>query len=154
VIAFRIAGRRHPILDGTGAAEYGGRWNSPGRPVIYAAGSLSLAMLEQLAHAAIGRFPLGHRFIEITIPDDVPVERVDPRAVSGWDADDQIASRAFGDRWLAEQRTCVLLTPSVIVPSERNVVTNPAHTDFSRLVASSPRDLNWDDRLRAFIRRE
>lgn len=153
MIAFRIAGRRHRIFDGTGAAEYGGRWNSPGRAVIYAAGSLSLAMLEQLAHAAIGRFPLGHRFIEITIPDSVSVERVDPRTVAGWDADDQIASRAFGDRWLAEQRACVLLTPSVIVPIERNVVMNPAHGDFSGVVASSPRNLNWDDRLRAFVTR-
>lgn len=153
MIAFRIAGRRHRIFDGTGAAEFGGRWNSPGRAVIYAAGSLSLAMLDQLAHAAIGRFPLGHRFIEITIPDSVSVECVDPRTVAGWDADDQIASRAFGDRWLAQRRTCVLLTPSVIVPIERNVVMNPAHKDFSGVVASSPRNLKWDDRLRTFITR-
>jgi len=38
------------VRSGNGARIYGGRWNSPGRPAIYCAGSLSLAMLEVLAH--------------------------------------------------------------------------------------------------------
>ena len=43
--AFRIADRRHPIFDGTGAKLTGGRWNSPGRPVIYAAETFAGALL-------------------------------------------------------------------------------------------------------------
>ena len=74
MIAYRIGSRRHPIFDGAGAAEYGARWNSPGRPVIYAAGSRSLAMLEQLAHTETGRLPRDQAFIEITIPDSVSIE--------------------------------------------------------------------------------
>lgn len=42
-----------PLWDGTGAALVGGRWNSPGRPVIYGSLSYSCAMLEMLAHASI-----------------------------------------------------------------------------------------------------
>ena len=153
MIAFRIASRRHPVFDGAGAAEYGGRWNSPGRAVIYAARSLSLAMLEQLAQAGTGRLPRHQVCVEITILDAVSTETVEPRDVPAWDAADRLASRAFGDRWLAEQRSCVLLTPSVIVPAEQNVVINPAHVDFARIKASTPRPLNWDERLKAFVER-
>jgi RES domain-containing protein len=153
VIAFRIASRRHPIFDGAGAAEYGGRWNSPGRRVIYAARSLSLAMLEQLAQAGTGRLPHDQVCVEITILDSVSTETVQPNELPAWDATDRLASRRFGDRWIAEQRSCVLLTPSVIVPTEQNVVINPAHTDFTRVTASALRPMNWDERLKAFVAR-
>ena len=148
MIVFRIASRRHAVFDARGASEYGGRWNSPARPVIYASATLSLAMLEQLAHTHTGRLPRSQVFIEITIPNSVSMEIVVPKDVPAWDADDLISSRAFGDRWLAEGRTCVLLTPSVIVPSEQNAVINPAHADFSEIVASAPRPVAWDRRLR------
>ncbi len=52
---YRIADRRHPIWDGTGAALLGGRWNSPGHPAIYGSPSSACAMLELLAHTGIGR---------------------------------------------------------------------------------------------------
>jgi hypothetical protein len=32
---YRIADSRHPVWSGTGAMLVGGRFNSPGRPVIY-----------------------------------------------------------------------------------------------------------------------
>ena len=55
--AYRIADRRHKIFDGQGASLLGGRWNSPGRRVIYAAETYAGAMLEALVHANIGRLP-------------------------------------------------------------------------------------------------
>ena len=153
MIAYRIGSRRHTIFDSAGAAEYGARWNSPGRPVIYAASSLSLAMLEQLAHTETGRLPQDHAFVEITIPDRVPIETLPVRDVAGWTTDDPTTSRAFGDRWIAEQRTCVLRVPSVIVPTEYNVLINPAHAEFAQLAASGPRNVNWDKRLKAFLKK-
>jgi len=153
VIAYRIGSRRHPIFDGAGAAEYGARWNSPGRSIIYAASSLSLAMLEQLAHTETGRLPQDHAFIEITIPDSVSIETLTLSDVAGWKTDDLATSRAYGDRWRAEQRTCIMLVPSVIVPTEYNVLINPSHADFARLVPSLPRNLNWVKRLKAFMKR-
>jgi len=153
VIAYRIGSRRHAIFNGAGAAEYGARWNSPGRSVIYAASSLSLAMLEQLAHTETGRLPQDHAFIEVTIPDSVSIDTLTLSDVAGWNTDDLATSRAYGDRWLAEPRTCTLLVPSVIVPTEYNVLINPSHADFARLVPSLPRNLNWVKRLKAFMKR-
>src|SRR4051812_21236748 len=78
--AFRIADRRHPIFDGTGAYRSGARWNSPGRRIIYAADSYPGALLEMLAHSRIGKLPRTHAWIEIEIPADVSVEQFDGKA--------------------------------------------------------------------------
>lgn len=118
--AYRIASRRHRVFDGGGAARYGGRWNTPGRLLIYASSTLALAMIEQLAHTQTGRLPRDHVFIEISIPPAVSVEPIGPNDVPGWEADDLEASRAFGDEWLTQGRTCVLpglfAVPRSIVP--------------------------------------
>ena len=110
-------------------------------------------MLEQLAHTGTGRLPQDHAFIEITIPDSVAIDTLPFSDVAGWNTDDLARSRAYGDRWLAERRTCILLVPSVIVPTEYNVVINPSHAEFARVVVSLPRNVNWDKRLKAFMKR-
>ena len=96
-------------------ATFGGRWNSPGRRVIYAAETYAGAMLEVLANSNIGRLPKYHAWIEILIGEDVSVEEVDARKVRRWDAPDQRASRIFGDKWYEEKRSTVLIVPSTVV---------------------------------------
>ncbi len=146
--AFRIADRRFPIFDGTGARLTGGRWNSAGHAVIYAAETFAGAVLEILVHSSLGRLPKTQALVEIAIPDDLKVETVLPTALPGWDANDQIASRDFGDRWLEERRTAVLLVPSAVtLGRERNLLLNPAHPQFRRIKASAPEDVVWDERL-------
>ena len=146
--AFRIADRRFPIFDGTGARLVGGRWNSPGRPVIYAAETFAGAVLEVLVHANLGRVPRTHAVLEITIPDTITTEIVLVGDLPGWEADDQSVSRAFGDQWLEEKRTAVLLVPSLVTRGpERNVVLNPEHPAFKHIISSKPQDVVWDERL-------
>ncbi len=112
--AFRIADRRFPVFDGTGASIVGGRWNSPGRPVIYAAQTFSAAMLKVLVHSNPGRVPKTHVVVEINIPDRVPVELLNGLTLADWNPADHTASRHFGDMWLKEKRSAVLLVPSII----------------------------------------
>ncbi len=146
--AFRIADRRHPIFDGTGAMLHGGRWNTAGRPVIYAAETFAGALLEVLVHANTSRIPRYHAMIQIAIPDDVRVESVDSGALSGWNDPDQTISRAFGDEWLDGRRTAVMLVPSVVTDGrERNVIINPSHPDFRKIRAYEPEEVRWDKRL-------
>lgn len=146
--AFRIADRRFPVFDGTGARLVGGRWNSPGRSVIYAAETFSGAVLEILVHSNLGRLPQTHAVVEIAIPNTVSIETVDEKAVPGWDAEDQIASRAFGDKWLDERRTSVLFVPGAVTRGrEHNVLLNPEHPEFKEITASGPQDVVWDERL-------
>jgi RES domain-containing protein len=49
MLVYRIARAAYSALDGEGARRSGGRWNSPGTPVVYTAGSRALAVLEVLA---------------------------------------------------------------------------------------------------------
>ncbi len=146
--AWRIADRRHSIFDGSGAQLYGGRWNSPGRAVIYAAQSYAGALLEILVHAAIGRVPETLGWIGISIPESVAAEELTPSSLPKWDAEDQRASRAFGDAWLVSARSAVVLVPSLVTQGiEHNVLINPAHPDFAAITASRPAEVRWDRRL-------
>jgi RES domain-containing protein len=148
MIAYRIADGRHPIFDATGAMLHGGRWNSPGSRVIYAAETYAGALLEILVHANLGRLPKNHRAVRIEIPENVSVETVLAEQIPGWDAEDMAASRAFGDAWLEAKRTAVLRVPSVVTAGrECNVVINADHAGFRLIHAGEPEVVVWDRRL-------
>lgn len=144
----RIADSRHPVWSSTGAMLVGGRFNSPGRPVIYGALNFAGAMLEVLVHARIGKVPKHHVWVEARVPDEVSVERVKVEDLpAGWDAPDASVARRFGDQWIEEARSAVLIVPSVVARAECNAVVNPTHPDAGRLVVSAPQPVVWDQRL-------
>ena len=146
--AWRIADGRFDPFSPVGASLVGGRWNSPGLGVIYASLSYAGAMLECLAHAGIGRVPRTHVAVEIAIAEAVAVERHDVSGLpAGWDRADLRVARAFGEAWIREQRTAVLVVPSVVARREGNVLINPQHADFSGIVAGAPEPVVWDARL-------
>ena len=144
---YRIADRRRKIFDGTGAAIHGGRWNSPGRRVIYAAETYAGAMLEALAHSNIGRLPKTQVWIEILIGKSVRIEALDPAELPGWHATNQRVCRDYGDRWYDQRRTAVLVVPSIVVRPERNIAINQDHPDFPKIRATQPKPVIWDERL-------
>jgi RES domain-containing protein len=110
-------------------------------------------MLERLVHGGSARIPKTQRVILITIPARVGKEiRGADRLPRVWYATDCLSARAFGDQWRAEQRSAVLIVPSVIAKYECNVVINPAHTDARWIVASKPEPVAWDVRLFARTR--
>jgi RES domain-containing protein len=146
--AWRIADGRFDVFSPVGASLVDGRWNSPGLGVIYASRSYAGAMLECLAHAGIGRVPKTHVAIEIAIAAAVSVEQQGECSLPvGWDHADLHVARAFGDAWIRERRTAVLVVPSVVARREVNVLLNPRHADFKKIVAGSPEPVVWDARL-------
>lgn len=146
-VAYRIVRNRYPILDVSGAARFGARWNSPGRQVIYAGESFAIAILERLVHLGNARMPANHVFGAITVPSQVAVEEIAPQDVPAWDADDMAASRRFGDAWFDQRRTAVLIVPSLVTRIDRNVLLNARHPDFPRITATPPAPVPWDRRL-------
>lgn len=145
---YRIADSRHPIWDGIGAAMVGGRWNSPGRPVIYASLSYACAMLEILVHANIGRIPATHACVVAEIPGSLTVERHGAQSLPvGWDGDDPSIARRFGDQWLQEARCAVLVIPSVVARLECNALINPLHADANQIQVLPSQQVIWDHRL-------
>lgn len=145
---YRIADGRHPIWDGTGAAFIGGRWNSPGKPVIYGSLSYSCAMLEILAHANTGRIPETQQYVIVDVPGSVSVEIVEENQLpEGWDSENNAPARAFGDQWLNQARTAILIVPSVIARLDQNALVNPLHPDAKKVIVSEPKKVIWDKRL-------
>ena len=145
--AYRLADERYPIFDGGGAMLLGGRWNSPGCRVIYAALTFAGAMLEVLVHTNTGRVPTHHAYMEIFIPATVPVERLDGSTIPDWDAPGYGVSRALGDAWYDSGRSAVLVVPSVVSQVDCNVLIHQEHPDFLQLQASEPRPVRWGRRL-------
>jgi RES domain-containing protein len=148
VIAYRIADERHPIFDATGAMIHGGRWNSRGLRVIYAAETYAGALLEVLVHSNLSQPPRHHKVIRINVSDKVMIETLSIAELPDWHAEDMRASRAFGDCWIREKRTAVLRVPSVITTGrESNLLFNPLHSQFPLIKAGEPEPVDWDLRL-------
>ena len=65
--------RNHAAADlsGAGAAKNPGRWNKTGEPVVYAAQSIALTVLETAAYADSAGLPLNRLVVEINIPDKI-----------------------------------------------------------------------------------
>ncbi len=84
------------------------------------------------------------------IPDDLAVDPVtESELPSNWatlDPSDQSATRAIGDRWVADGRSVVLSVPSVI-SGERNYALNPTHPAFGRIAFAAPIPFHFDLRL-------
>ena len=145
---YRLAKRRYPVYDGSGAALEGARWNSPGRVLIYASEHYATAILEKLVHAGRTLLPGAHHAAAIDIPDDLSTELFDPSSNPGWDAEDSATARRYGDAWHAGARSAVLIVPSLPgQPIERNFIINPAHPHASRIAVRPPFDVTWDGRL-------
>ncbi len=138
------------VRSGGGARLYGGRWNSPGRPAIYCAGSLSLAMLEVLAHVTIEE-DAGEKRVFFTVEvDDKWVEEVGASELPrGWRSALNLGPcRRLGDAWLARESSVALRVPSALVVGEFNCILNPAHPHFRKATTwSVRRSLRIDSRL-------
>ena len=137
---WRLARQAHAALDGEGARIHGGRWNAPGRPLIYTAGSAALAVLEVRVHLDLALDML---------PEDYQLMAIDTGAVTIDEApatalDDP---RSFGERWLAENRTAAVRVPSIIVPEDWNLLMNPQHPEAAGIAVVSRRPFRFDTRL-------
>lgn len=142
------AERRDDVLMGEGARIFGGRWNSPGIPVVYTAEHRSLAMLETLVHipqsAAIGvylMFPVSF--------DESLVEEIELADLpQGWDSEPPSSiSQSVGNTWAQANRSLVLAVPSALVPEERNYLINPHHPKFSTVSIGDSATCRFDPRL-------
>ena len=138
------------MLSGRGALLYGGRWSSPGRPVLYTSGSAALATLEIAVHLNAAHVIPAFKILELTLPDDLilTVEAADlPR---GWDVQAVNPSevQAWGDVWFDEQISAVLQVPSAIIATESNYLINPTHPQFGRIKTGDIQPHPFDARIK------
>lgn len=140
LVCWRIARDVYADLSGYGALLTGGRWNSPGRAVVYTTLEASLAVLEVRVHLDLPPDLLPDDYVLMRIEAAVPpsIERVDVAPAD---------PKAFGDDWLASGRTAALDVPSVLVPESRNLLINPAHPEARAFAIAEKRPFGFDSRL-------
>jgi len=142
---YRVCRARYARLDGEGARLVGGRWNSPGRAVVYMAESVALAVLENLVHMSRQDFPIGYVCVAAVLPDSmntVTEQELRLRA-DLWG----FRSQDLGDWWIDSNESAVLEVPSAVVADEHIYLLNPAHPDFARVVVDPPALFHFDPRL-------
>ena len=144
-VAYRLvrAERADAVLSGEGARLYGGRWNPPGKPVVYASASRALAVLEAFVHFAAEARSMRFLLYTLALPSRARLHRHDrarpPPTLQ--------SSQQVGRAWLEAGTTLALVVPSVIVPQEANYVLNVNHPQFARLELSAPEPFSFDERL-------
>lgn len=147
--AWRITSRAYAdeAFDGEGARLYGGRWNSEGVAMIYLAGSLALATLEQLAHLSRTDLLEGQfmRF-RVEVPRRSMLELDEEALPPEWTETPE-ATRALGDGWTRAEDSLALRVPSAVVPEESNYLVNPHHPDMDELRIGDPEPYVFDKRL-------
>src|SRR4030095_12044775 len=120
-------------FSGDGARFYGGRWNRKGVPLVYTAGTQSLAMLEMLVQDE----PLRARYvmIEARIRKGVQIDRVkiDDLPADWRSTAARESLQAIGTDWARKRGAAVLAVPSAVIPTEVNYLLNPPHPHFRRI---------------------
>lgn len=137
--AWRVCRAPFADLSGEGARRYGGRWNSPGLPAVYAAEHPALALLEVRVHLdlPLDLMPEDYVILRISLPDEPPehITTIPPDP------------RAAGDAWLREARTAILRVPSILVPGATNLLLNSRHSRATEAILATPTPFRFDPRL-------
>ena len=154
---YRIGYAPQPTLEGQafGSTLSAGRWHTvrPGlapRRVIYAAESRALAQLEKRTQAN-GEQPRDMALFVLELPGDVEPELwTDDVLGAGW-RDDIATTQRMGDAWLDARSALAVRVPSVVEPSECNVLINPDHPRIVEVRLTIERDpFFFDPRLGPF----
>ena len=136
-------------LPGNGGLKASARWHTRGRRVVYLSSSPPSALLEILVHLEIeeGHLPRSYKLLEIEVPDDVHIEKLDrAKLPENW-PQKQALTRALGDQWLSRNSSALLEVPSALAPRTSNFLLNPLHKDAARITIISVSRQRLDRRL-------
>lgn len=146
---YRIALTKYCDKSGEGAKLYGGRWNFPGHPAIYAGASISASLLERLTidpELLSSERYLLYSVMEIIIPDQYILVPKIADLPLGWNQIPAVrASKEYGTSILQAGTLCFAV-PSVVDPSSLNYMINPLSENFSQ-IESKVYPLELDKRI-------
>lgn len=116
--------------------------------MVYYASTAALAMLEVRVHTPASALKVKWTLMIIDVPDACLSPLEESRIPDGWRDE---ASRAdlqkIGKDWAESGRSLGLLIPSIVSPSDRNVLLNPLHPDLPKATLSKSQAFAFDERL-------
>jgi len=151
VQVWRLTMRKHATtaFSGIGNRKVGSRWVPEGLLAIYTSENLSTAVLEMLVHIDPNHFSNNFVCIKAEVPENITVDEVSladlPKDWQSRFEDGEL--QQVGAQWIDRGSSAVLMVPSAVVPQERNIIINPQHEDFDRIVLSPAEAFFFDPRL-------
>lgn len=136
-------------ISGNGAALAGGRWNPRGMRVLYTCCHASTSVLEALVHMA-GLLPAGGYFlVTLDVPDAVHDAAYVPGLPPDWAelTRDPLSTAEIGRRWLEAGKHLAMRVPSVVCPTDFNLLLNPMHPDMPGVSVVGKEPFSLDPRL-------
>jgi len=138
-------------FSGFGAEKFGGRWNSPGRAMVYTSESRALSMTEIAVRTPMGNIPDDYSLITIDIPSGSMLVIKLEDLPSDWKTIPPLRStRLLGDKFIDDKKYLSMKVPSVVVQGEFNFLLNPRHNRMKEVEIISIEPFQFDSRL--FIR--
>ncbi len=147
---FRLVRKKYADkLSGFGAAIKGARWNSPGVEMIYTSANRSLAMAEVAVHFSLATLPADYFMITINCPDNIQIQKLDASQLPpGWGNFPHIQqTQVIGDKFISENKFCILKVPSVVTKGDFNYLINPHHADFPLIGIIKKERFPFDKRI-------
>lgn len=153
MLVYRIVHKKYS--SGLFASGLKGRWNSPGKKVIYTAESIPLAFLVNMIRRQGVGFNSDFKILFIDIPDSIKIMTVEGSDLEdGWrDFKDYSKCQIIGDKWYDERKTMILKVPSAVLSDSYNYVINTEISDYRLVKLIEVTDLVPDDRIEDILKR-
>lgn len=122
--------------------------------MLYAAGSVALACLENVVHrsgAALssGDFSIATIHIEDVFIGEYPIAELINRSPNWYAVENYYVTQEIGNKWLESGNSAVLKVPSAIIDLEYNYLLNTDHPDFSKIKIIGVNPFKFDPRLKS-----
>jgi RES domain-containing protein len=128
---WRLARAPFLALDGSGPAQHGARWTSPGLPVVNFASEPGLSVLVVLRYLPRDLLGINDDYLLGWTESDVVPERIDYTP-------DPVEKRKRGDDWLRSRRSLFAAVTSAVLPEADIIMMNPKHLDAAALPRLRP----------------
>ncbi|WP_432714073.1 RES family NAD+ phosphorylase [Pedobacter sp.] len=148
--AFRLSKQAFASsLSGKGAALKGARWNSVGVELIYTASNRSLAMAEVAVHFSLATLPNDYMMVTIYIPDNISLQKLNSGDLAAdWNTfPHPTTTQVIGDKFITDNKYCVLQIPSAVTQGDYNFLINPNHSEFKGIKIVRIENFPFDRRI-------
>ncbi len=137
---WRLTRAPFAALDGAGPRQWGGRYSSPGRPVVNFASEAGLAVLIALRYLADDWSDMADDFVLGWTEVDAAPARI-PSCANDSD------TRQWVDDWLEHGASLLVAVPSRVLPEANVILFNPAHPDAGAVAPLATRPFDFADCL-------
>lgn len=148
MLLYRLGKTKHAHkVNGFGARDYPGRWNSFGNAMVYTSESSSTAVLEVRVHTRKLRRNLSMTTIEV--PDGASTLTIPASKLpNGWNWMRYLERvRAVGDDFLSSRKYLILRVPSAVDPKAWNYLLDPLHPEMAKVKVVKVEPYSLDPRL-------